>query len=345
MRRKAEQLSTMGSFEECWPELQKSLQRNLARRGVPPWRADDVIQETGLRLFRCWENVDPERSPFGLALRIANNLMWDEARKHQGREILGDVPEKAAAHDVEELTLARIELNRARTLLDRLNPNHRSVLLAEVGAEELPERNSAATKMVRMRARKRLTALMSNASSFGFVFSIKDMARRFSDFARRNTSFSEQASATAVAAAGIVAAVVVLGSPSQAPGSTIDRSMRPIPSQRSLATAELASARKAIRLEAADAVVPVKASGSRRVSGATVSPDSQGGNYVAVPEGGPADGGATFGVVPDEDENWTPSAPECAQDIEPGQGQIGAGCYVDGPGDDVNAGVDLEVRP
>ena len=94
----------MGSFEEDWPELQKGLQRNLARRGIPPWKADDVIQETGLRLFRCWENVDPERSPFGLALRIANNLMWDEARKHRGREILGEVPEKATAHDVEELT-------------------------------------------------------------------------------------------------------------------------------------------------------------------------------------------------------------------------------------------------
>ena len=344
MRRKAEQLSTMGSFEECWPELQKSLQRNLARRGVPPWRADDVIQETGLRLFRCWENVDPERSPFGLALRIANNLMWDEARKHQGREILGDVPEKPTAHDVEELTLARIELNRARKLLDRLNPNHRSVLLAEVGGEELPERNSAATKMVRMRARKRLSALMSNASNFGFVFSIKDLARRFSDFTRRNTSFSEQASATAVAAAGIVAAVVVLGAPSQAPGSTIDRSMLPAPSQRSFASAELASARKAIRLETT-APVATKTSGARHVSGATVTPNAQDGNYVGVPEGGPADGGATLGVVPDEDENWTPSVPTCHQDIDPERGEVGAGCYVDGPGDDVNAGVELEVGP
>ena len=296
-----------------------------------------------MRLFRCWENVDPERSPFGLALRIANNLMWDEARKHQGREILGDVPERATAHDVEELTLARIELHRARKLLDRLNPNHRSVLLAEVGGEELPERNSAATKMVRMRARKRLSALMSNVSSFGVVFSVKDMARRFSDFARRNTSFSEQASATAVAAAGIVAAVVVLGAPSQAPGATIDRSMLPIPSQRSFASAELASARKAIGLEAAP--ISTKTSGARHVSGATVSPNAEDGNYVAVPEGGPADGGATFGVVPDEDENWTPSVPTCHQNLDPERGEVGAGCYVDGPGDDVNAGVDLEVGP
>jgi hypothetical protein len=298
-----------------------------------------------LRLFRCWENVDPERSPFGLALRIANNLLWDEARKHRGREILGDVPERPAAHDVEELGLARMELHRARKLLDRLTPNHRSVLLAEVGAGELPERNSAATKMVRMRARKRLSALMTNASSFGFLpFTIKDLARRFSDFVRRNNSFSEQAGATAVAAVSIITAAVVLSVPSEAPASAAERSLRPTPTTRSLGSAELASARKAIRAEAAEVQIAV-ASGGRRVKGAVVEKPASGDYDVGVPAGGPADGGATFGVVPDEDENWSPSAPDCHQDVDPDHGVVGGGCYVDAPGDDVNVGAELELRP
>jgi DNA-directed RNA polymerase specialized sigma24 family protein len=336
----------MGSFEEHWPELQKGLQRNLARRGVPPWKADDVIQETGLRLFRCWENVDPERSPFGLALRIANNLMWDEARKHRGREILGEVPEQPAIHDVEELSLARMELHRAKKLLDRLNPNHRSVLLAEVGAETVEDRNSAATKMVRMRARKRLSNLMSNASSFGFLpLGLREMARRFSDFTRRNLTISEQASAVGVAAVSVVAAVVVLGVPSEAPASVPDLVLRQVPSTRSLASVELASARKAIDLSLAEAA-PQQASGARQTKGSVVVDQPASGDYdVAVPEGGPADGGATFGVVPDEDENWSPSLPDCHQDLDPTHGSVDVGCYVDGPGDDVNVGTELTIRP
>ena len=337
---------TKGSFEDDWPELQKGLKRNLARRGIPPWRADDVIQETGLKLFRCWENVDPERSPFGLALRIANNLLWDEARKHRGREILGDVPEKAATHDVEELGLARLELHKARKLLDKLSPNHRTVLLAEVGAEELPERNSAATKMVRMRARKRLSALMSNASSFGFLpLAFKDLVRRLSDFARRHTSFSEQMSATAVAAASIITAVAILGAPSEAPASVPGDSARGIANTRSLDSAELASARRTA-LDAAKAG-PAQASGQRRPSTAVLADDnSPEDDYDVVVGGdGPAAGGATFGVVPDEDENWTPSAPECHHNADPEHGAVGGGCYVDAPGDDVNVAADIEVRP
>ena len=66
---------------------------------------------------------------------------------------------------------------------------------------------------------------------------------------------------------------------------------------------------------------------------------------VSVPEGGPADGGATFGVVPDEDENWSPSLPVCHQDVDPAHGTVGGGCYVDGPGDDVNVGTELTLRP
>ena len=171
--------------------------------------------------------------------------------------------------------------------------------------------------MVRMRARKRLSALMSNASSFGFVpFGIRDLARRFSDFARRNTSFSEQASATAVAAAEDHRRGRVLGAPSQAPASDT-RSTDASGSQDSVpfASAELASARKATRASIADPA-PQQASGRRHVKGAVSQRRSRRDDYDVSSGGdGPAEGGATFGVIPDEDENWQPSAP----DVPPGR--------------------------
>jgi hypothetical protein len=239
-----------------------------------------------------------------------------------------------------------MELHRARKLLDRLNPNHRTVLLAEVGAEELPDRNSAATKMVRMRARKRLNALMSNVSSFGFIpLGLKELGRRFSDFTRRNNTFTEQASATCVAAASVIAAVAILSVPSQAPASESSTGLRPVPKTRTLASAELASARKATRALITESA-PLQATGRRHVKGAVLTDQSTEDDYdVSIGGDGPAEGGATFGVIPDEDENWQPSAPTCRQDTDPGDGSVGAGCYVDGPGDDVNVETELELRP
>ncbi|MGH2755586.1 MAG: hypothetical protein ACRDLB_14305 [Actinomycetota bacterium] len=259
--------------------------------------------------------------------------------------MLGDVPDTPSEHDVEELGLARIELHRARRLLDRLSPSHRSVLLAEVGAEKLEERNSAAIKMVRMRARKRLTALM-NASNFGFVgFWLKDMARRTSDFSRRHMTFTEQAGATAMAAASLITAVAILGGPAQK-SAHADEAVGPGRGQKTIGEMDLVSARRASR--AAIAIAAERASGKKDPSGSRVAGDGTQGEApydVTVGGGGPAEGDASVGIVPDEDENWTPSAPECHHDADPEHGEASAGCYIDGPGDDVNVSTSVRIQP
>lgn len=200
-----------GSFERDWPELMVRVQNSLRRRGVPEWLRDDIVQETGLRLFRMWSEVDPERSPYGLALRIANNLLWDHVRLRQNREVLGDVPEHAAPNDVEHTGLARMELARVQKALPRLSDAHRSVLLAEIdNAVEAPASSPAAVKMMRMRARRRLTQLLEQVSGFvGFLgFQTRRRALKVRAFMERSSMLAEGSAAAAVS--GVVATVTVV---------------------------------------------------------------------------------------------------------------------------------------
>lgn len=150
------------AFERTWPELERRLHAFLHNKNVPLCRREDLVQETGLRLFGMWERVDPARPIWRLAVTIALNLLRDEARRNGRREVLGPVPEIATAYDVEEAGLARLELDRVRHALAELSSVHRSVLLRELGdGAELKDRGANAIKMLRLRARRELTALLS----------------------------------------------------------------------------------------------------------------------------------------------------------------------------------------
>ncbi|MFN2527058.1 MAG: RNA polymerase sigma factor [Actinomycetota bacterium] len=150
------------AFERSWPELERRLHAFLNNKNVPLCKREDIVQETGLRLFGMWERVDPARPTWRLAVTIALNLLRDEARRNGRREILGPVPEMATDYDVEEAGLARLELDRVRRALAELSSVHRSVLLRELGdGAEIAGRGANAIKMLRLRARRELTALLS----------------------------------------------------------------------------------------------------------------------------------------------------------------------------------------
>lgn len=161
------------SFEEEWPDLARKLQSLLSAKRVPASKREDIVQETGLRLFRMWEQVDPERPVWALTVTIALNLVRDEARRSSTREILGAVPDIPSSYDVERSGLARIELARVEHALTQMTPAHRSVLLAEVGDEAALTRGANAVKMLRMRARRRLTSLLDSASAGGVLAGVK----------------------------------------------------------------------------------------------------------------------------------------------------------------------------
>jgi hypothetical protein len=153
-----------GSFEAVWPELQRRIQRFLSSKKVPDSQRDDVVQETGLRLYRMWDQVDPAGSPVGLAMTIAMNIVRDNARRDSHRTVVEIEPEIPALCDVERSGLARLELSRVRRALGELTPAQRSVLLYELDRNEVqPEASAAAIKMLRMRARRNLSAILERA--------------------------------------------------------------------------------------------------------------------------------------------------------------------------------------
>ncbi len=152
------------SFEAEWPELARRIQRFLSSKKVPDSQREDVVQETGLRLYRMWAQVDPAGSPIGLALTIAMNIVRDNARRDSHRTVVEIEPELPSLCDVERSGLARLELSRVRRALSELTPAQRSVLLSELDRNQRPpEASAAAIKMLRMRARRNLSAILERA--------------------------------------------------------------------------------------------------------------------------------------------------------------------------------------
>jgi DNA-directed RNA polymerase specialized sigma24 family protein len=200
------------TFEDQWPDLARRLDAMLAGKRVPPHKRDDIVQETGLRLFRMWDQVDPERPLWALVVTIALNLLRDEARKRPEREVLGLVPDRPADQDVERAGLARLEWRRVQKAMDQLSPAHRSILLAELGDDvPLASRGANATKMLRMRARRRLSSLLDVASASGVMVAFR--MRRLFDIERHliaaRSLLSSSENLAAPAAAGLISAVAL----------------------------------------------------------------------------------------------------------------------------------------
>jgi RNA polymerase sigma factor (sigma-70 family) len=196
------------AFEAEWPRIEKRLHRSLWHRRVPPTAREDLVQETGLRLFKVWERVDPERDPWPLALTIALNALRDQMRS-ESRQQKTQLDDAIAEPDAETAALARIELDRVHDALARLTAPQRSALLAEVGVGSPLEEGPAAQKMLRLRARKRLRGILDGA--YGFVGFLGGAAYRRGRSLRRWIGSGEQVAAYAPVAAGVLAAVAIGG--------------------------------------------------------------------------------------------------------------------------------------
>ena len=76
------------SFEREWPETAQRLTLALRRRRIPHVLIDDLVQETGLRLYERWDAVDPERGAWPLAFTVAMNILKDHLRSEIRRRAL-----------------------------------------------------------------------------------------------------------------------------------------------------------------------------------------------------------------------------------------------------------------
>lgn len=160
-------------FEADWPALALRLQSMLRRKRLSDWVVEDLVQETGCRLIRMWNQVDRAKPVWPLVATIALNLLRDEMRKGSWSELTGALPDAPSGENVETRGLARLELREVGGALSQLNDSQRSVLLASVTEAPSEGADPSAMRMLRMRARKRLHQLMDQASVLGVTVGLQ----------------------------------------------------------------------------------------------------------------------------------------------------------------------------
>lgn len=328
-----------GGFEQKWREIAPVVERALARRGVPQWLRDDVMQETALRLYRFWGNVDPKRSTLPLAMTIANNALRDEHSRRSRCEIPGTIPDAPFPTDVENAGLARVELKRVRDVLGRLSPSYRSVLLAEVGCAPVPQGGTDATKMLRLRARKKMRSLLESASAGAFVLALPRSLWRSFRGARR-TIAPTGASAAVAAAWGLVA---IFGMPGAAPVHVDPRSLT---TQPRVVLAHVQQTAESDRSAAPPGSMEPSTRGDRRPNVRAAGAEPEPGSYWEVGLGDeetPVQGEATVQIT-DDPAGHGIRPPSCSVD-RPSEDVVEAHCEADAGDQHVKAQARIRVGP
>ena len=155
------------TFADIWPAMSDRLRRTLTARGVPAQDRDDVIQETGLRVYRAWADIDPLRPIWPFVVTVALNVWRDLLRERAGRATRSwaeDV-EVRDHHDVERAVLARQELASVGAAMRVLPQEQRRLLLATDELNGVVRPLLPAERVARMRARKQLARAVGRASA------------------------------------------------------------------------------------------------------------------------------------------------------------------------------------
>lgn len=193
------------------------LRAMLLRRGLKPDTADDVVQETAVRLWKSWSNLDTDKPLWPLVRRIALNCLADRYRNPDEPPI-GEVPEEADAYDITEHAFARVRLAALLEALHSLRPRDRSVLLAEIGIGDRAPTGSA-SKMARLRARTRLSDALDRIG--GAVCGIWIGWRRYV----QPEAMAGMANASAAAVVALAVSITVASLPS--PDEGFSRRLKP----------------------------------------------------------------------------------------------------------------------
>lgn len=160
-------------FEHMWPALSARLHRLLSRKKVSPWLAEDLVQETGLRLIRMWPEIDQAKPIWPLTATIALNLFRDELRRAGGKESVQTLPDSPSSENVEERGMARVELRAVGGALAQMPAPQRDAILADLSAGAAAPPLASSARMLRMRARRRLQHLMDHASVLGVALGVQ----------------------------------------------------------------------------------------------------------------------------------------------------------------------------
>lgn len=160
------------AFDDVWAEMRDRLGRVLAARGVPAQDRDDLLQETALRLYRVWNNLDPSQPVWPYAVTIALNL-WRDSLRSMATHVREVSPvlefDNADDLDVERTVIAREELASVSAALRQLAPEQRRLVLETDELTSVVRPLRAAERMSRMRVRRELARVVGRASAIAAV--------------------------------------------------------------------------------------------------------------------------------------------------------------------------------
>ncbi len=160
-------------FARLWSDLEGQLRARLVQRGVPFDEAEELVQDTGVRLWCHWQQVHPEARRTW-AWRVCQNL-WMQRFRDEGRRrrVIRRAGERLEAQTVDPLLEAMEKRDeaarrqRVMQLLWRLSLRDRLALWLMAAA---PSSSAAAAALgieweslrVRVhRARRRLTQALA----------------------------------------------------------------------------------------------------------------------------------------------------------------------------------------
>ncbi len=132
----AETPTTEASFRELYDRHRREVFGFLVRLLRDEALAEDVLQETFLRVYRALDQYDPERSFRAWIFQIARNAAVDALRLARKEDKLREASARhqdGASPDVVPEVSRREDAERTRGALDDLPPDARALLLQRHG--------------------------------------------------------------------------------------------------------------------------------------------------------------------------------------------------------------------
>ena len=212
MSRKRSVEARPASFEQEWRRLGPQVTQRLSKQGISRDLVEDITQETGIRLYQRWEELDHTKPLLPLALRIARNRLVDHFRA-EARLQPEPCPDTTTRSDLtEERALSRMQLDAAVRALPKLSDRYRRLLL-EGGGRASGVPSSTADRTARTRARRSLKALMERTSGIG-VGPVRELLRALTENVRRARNALAQVDPNLLANALVGAVILITSFPS-----------------------------------------------------------------------------------------------------------------------------------
>lgn len=119
----------MGVLTELYQKYGKELFGYLCWLTKDPHRAEDILQETFMRVMKGILRFEGRSSLRTWIFSIARNCYIDDLRKHKKIKSLYDMPEPIAAFDLEMEILDRELRSKIKSVLNTLDERSRKVIV------------------------------------------------------------------------------------------------------------------------------------------------------------------------------------------------------------------------